>query len=161
MRFIRNDEKIQITERDPKPSCGSRLRAAAATAPRSASRGGAEGKADAGCSRGSSAPSLCHRRSVFSSSSAFHPTFRVPEILHRTAGLHPVRRGVRGPAHHDHLAEGRPAHPSEPGGDHRQHRLHELLAHLQPVPHAQRELHLHSPERGRGRGAPEPADRER
>lgn len=97
----------------------------------------------------------------FSFSSSLHSALRVSEVLHRAAGLHPVRGGLRRPAHHHHLAQRRPAHPSQPRGDHRQHRLHQLPADLQPLPAAQRELHLHRPQRGGGRGAPEPAHRER
>lgn len=99
--------------------------------------------------------------SLLSSSSTFYPTLWVSKILHWTAGLYPMCCGLRGLAHHDHLAEGWPANPSEPRGDHRQHWLHELLTDFQSLPHAQWELHLHRPEWGRGGGAPKPADCER
>lgn len=97
----------------------------------------------------------------FSFSSTFYPTLWISKILHWAAGLHPVCGGLRGLAHHHHLAEGRTANPRQPWGDHWQHWLHQLPEDFQPVADAQRELHLHSSERSCRCGAPKPADCQR
>lgn len=99
--------------------------------------------------------SLCY---FFLPSATFHSTFWVPKILHWAEGLHPMCGGLRGLAHHHHLAEGWAADPGKPRGDHWQHWLHQLPEDLQPLPDAQWELHLHRPERGRSSRTPESAD---
>lgn len=64
---------------------------------------------------------------LFCFSSAFYSAFWVPAVLHRAAGLHSLCGGLRGFAHHNHLAEGWQANPGQPRGDDWQHWLHQLL----------------------------------
>lgn len=90
-------------------------------------------------------------------SPTYHPPLRVPSLFHRPASLHPLRGNVRRPTGLHHLAEGWKPNPSQSGCHHRQHRLYQLAAHIQPHTDAQWQLHLHCTQPGRCCRAPESA----
>lgn len=90
-------------------------------------------------------------------SPTYHPPIRVPSLFHRPAGLHPLRGNVRRPTSLHHLAEGWKPNPSQSGCHHRQHRLYQLAAHIQPHTDAQWKLHLYCTQPGCCCRAPESA----
>lgn len=94
-------------------------------------------------------------------SPSVHSALWVPAFHHRPASLHPLCGHVGWPAIGHHLAERWPTNPSQPGRHCGQHWLHQFTSHQQPDTWPQWQLHLHRPQWGCSRGAPESAYCER